>query len=164
MKSSTVWHGHSTQPPLPAGTARKANGHLSGRRPLHLANARPFGRSKAPVGLLLLRYALQMRSHPKPCLKRTRRNCVNLTQFLSTAARIPRTPLISKSFFFLVLQQKPQNDFQSCRVCADPPSIVPMVLAGIPSDSGMLLSVELGVSSGSRPVKVRMISLLFAVN
>ena len=29
--------------------------HLSGRRPLHLANARPFGRSKAPLGLLLLR-------------------------------------------------------------------------------------------------------------
>ena len=30
-------------------------GHLSGRRPLHLANARPFCRSKAPLGLLLLR-------------------------------------------------------------------------------------------------------------
>ena len=30
-------------------------GHLSGRRPLHLANARPLGRSKAPLGLLLLR-------------------------------------------------------------------------------------------------------------
>ena len=55
MKSSTVWRGHSTRPSLPAGTARKANGHLSGRRPLHLANARPFGRSKAPLGLLLLR-------------------------------------------------------------------------------------------------------------
>ena len=40
---------------LPAGTARKGNGHLSGQRPLHLANARPFGRSKAPLGLLLLR-------------------------------------------------------------------------------------------------------------
>ena len=55
MKSSTVWHGHSTRPSLPAGTARKVSGHLSGRRPLHLANARPFGRSKAPLGLLLLR-------------------------------------------------------------------------------------------------------------
>ena len=55
MKSLTVWHGHSTRPSLPAGTARKARGHLSGRRPLHLANARPFGRSKAPLGLLLLR-------------------------------------------------------------------------------------------------------------
>ena len=55
MKSSTVWHGHSTRPSLPAGTARKDSGHLSGRRPLHLANARPFGRSKAPLGLLLLR-------------------------------------------------------------------------------------------------------------
>ena len=28
---------------------------LVGWRPLHLANARPFGRSKAPLGLLLLR-------------------------------------------------------------------------------------------------------------
>ena len=55
MKSSTVWRGHSTQPSLPAGTARKGSGHLSGRRPFHLANARPFGRSKAPLGLLLLR-------------------------------------------------------------------------------------------------------------
>ena len=55
MKSSTVWHGHSTRPSLPVGTARKANGHLSGWRLLHLANARPFGRSKAPLGLLLLR-------------------------------------------------------------------------------------------------------------
>ena len=55
MKSSTVWHGHSIRPSLPAGTARKGNGHLSGQRPLHLANARPFGRSKAPLGLSLLR-------------------------------------------------------------------------------------------------------------
>ena len=62
MKSSTVWHGHSTQPSLPAGTARKASGHLSGRRPLHLANARPFGRSKAPLGLSLLRCAAQTRA------------------------------------------------------------------------------------------------------
>ena len=36
MKPSNVWHGHSTRPSLPAGTARKGNGHLSGRRPLHL--------------------------------------------------------------------------------------------------------------------------------
>ena len=33
MKSSTVWHGHSTRPSLPAGTARKASGSLPrGRR------------------------------------------------------------------------------------------------------------------------------------
>ena len=62
MKSSTVWHGHSTQPSLPAGTARKTSGHLSGRRPLHLANARPFGRLKAPLGLSLLRCASQTRA------------------------------------------------------------------------------------------------------
>ena len=62
MKSSTVWHGHSTQPSLPAGTARKGSGHLSGRRPLHLANARPFSRLKAPLGLSLLRCAAQTRA------------------------------------------------------------------------------------------------------
>ena len=62
MKSSTVWHGHSTRPSLPAGTVRKASGHLSGRRPLHLANARPFGRLKAPLGLSLLRCAAQTRA------------------------------------------------------------------------------------------------------
>ena len=62
MKSSTVWHGHSTRPSLPAGTARKDSGHLSGRRPLHLANARPFGRLKAPLGLSLLRCAAQTRA------------------------------------------------------------------------------------------------------
>ena len=69
MKSSTVWHGHSTQPSLPAGTARKGSGHLSGRRPLHLANARPFGRLKAPLGLSLLRCAAQTRA----CLGRQSR-------------------------------------------------------------------------------------------
>ena len=62
MKSLTVWRGHSTRPSLPAGTARKASGHLSGRRPLHLANARPFGRLKAPLGLSLLRCAAQTRA------------------------------------------------------------------------------------------------------
>ena len=62
MKPSNVWHGHSTRPSLPAGTARKASGHLSGRRPLHLANARPFGRLKAPLGLSLLRCAAQTRA------------------------------------------------------------------------------------------------------
>ena len=62
MKSSTVWHGHSTRPSLPSGTARRASGHLSGRRPLHLANARPFGRLKAPPGLSLLSCAAQTRA------------------------------------------------------------------------------------------------------
>ena len=62
MKSLTVWRGHSIRPSLPAGTARKASGHLSGRRPLHLAHARPFGRLKAPLGLSLLRCAAQTRA------------------------------------------------------------------------------------------------------
>ena len=35
---------------------------LVGARPLHLANARPFGRLKAPLGLSLLRCAAQTRA------------------------------------------------------------------------------------------------------
>ena len=35
---------------------------LVGARPLHLANARPLGRSKAPLGLSLLRCAAQTRA------------------------------------------------------------------------------------------------------
>ena len=35
---------------------------LVGARPLHLANARPFGRLKAPLGLSLLRFAAQTRT------------------------------------------------------------------------------------------------------
>ena len=62
MKPLNVWHGHSTRRFLSAGTARKGNSHLSGQRPLHLANARPFGRLKAPLGLSLLRCAAQTRA------------------------------------------------------------------------------------------------------
>ena len=76
MKSLTIWHGHSTRPSLPAGTARKVSGHLSGRRPLHLANARPFGRLKAPLGLSLLRCAAQTRA----CLGRRSRLIMQTTK------------------------------------------------------------------------------------
>ena len=76
MKSLTVWHGHSTRPSLSAGTARKASGHLSGQRPLHLANARPFGRLKAPLGLSLLRCAAQTRA----CLGRRNRLIMQTTK------------------------------------------------------------------------------------
>ncbi len=52
MKSSTVWHGHSTQPSLPAGTARKVSGHLSGRGPSILL--RKTVRSlKSPTGAFI---------------------------------------------------------------------------------------------------------------
>ena len=37
MKPSTVWHGHSTQPSLPAGTARKGKENL------------PRGRQSRPI-------------------------------------------------------------------------------------------------------------------
>lgn len=37
MKSSTIWHEHSTRPSLPAGTARKVSGSL------------PHGRRNRPI-------------------------------------------------------------------------------------------------------------------
>ena len=61
MKSLTVWHGHSTRLSLPAGTARKASGHLSGQRP-SICCRRPRCRLKAPLGLSLLRCAAQTRA------------------------------------------------------------------------------------------------------
>jgi len=58
MKSLTVWRGHSTRPSLPAGTARKDSGHLSGRGPSILL--RKTVRSlKSPTGAFIapLRFA-----------------------------------------------------------------------------------------------------------
>ena len=50
---------------------------LVGARPLHLADARPFGRLKAPLGLSLFRFASQTRIYkiifPLILPKRTRR-------------------------------------------------------------------------------------------
>ena len=59
MKSSTVWHGHSTRPSLPAGTARKARGSLPrGRRnrlilpPAKRNRAFPMGNALLYISLL----------------------------------------------------------------------------------------------------------------
>ena len=52
---------HSTRSSLPAGTARKASGHLSGQRP-SICCRRPRCRLKAPLGLSLLRCASQTRA------------------------------------------------------------------------------------------------------
>ena len=49
---------------------------LVGARPLHLANARPFGRLKAPLGLSLLRCAAQTRA----CLGRRNRLIMQTTK------------------------------------------------------------------------------------
>ena len=48
--------------PNPAGN-EYGKLELVGAKPLHLANARPFGRLKAPLGLSLLRFAAQTRSY-----------------------------------------------------------------------------------------------------
>ena len=72
MKSSTVWHGHSTRPSLPAGTARKASGHLSGRGPSILL--RKTVRSlKSPTGAFV---AAQTRA----CLGRQSRLIMQTTK------------------------------------------------------------------------------------
>ena len=66
-------------------TIRKHLSNLSGQRP-SICCRRPRCRLKAPLGLSLLRCAAQTRFHPKPCLERTRRNCVKLTQFLRSSS------------------------------------------------------------------------------
>ena len=58
MKSLTVWHGHSTQPSLPAGTARKASGSLPRGRRNKLITL-PAKRNRAfPTGNALLYISL----------------------------------------------------------------------------------------------------------
>ena len=58
MKSSTVWHGHSTRPSLPAGTARKASGSLLRGRRNRLITP-PAKRNRAfPTGNALLYISL----------------------------------------------------------------------------------------------------------
>ena len=58
MKSSTVWRGHSTQPSLPAGTARKANESLPHGRQSRLITP-PSKKNRAfPTGNALLYISL----------------------------------------------------------------------------------------------------------
>ena len=124
MKSLTVWRGHSTRPSLSAGTARKASGHLSGRRPLHLANARPFGRLKAPLGLSLLRCAAETRA----CLWQAEQahHANNEKQKVPTGAFLPRgTQSAGHGLFESALlllhkihaKQKGQHPIRCCPWC-----------------------------------------------
>jgi len=53
MKSSTVWHGHSTRPSLPAGTARKVKENLPHGRQNRLILQEEKNR-KFPLGNALL--------------------------------------------------------------------------------------------------------------
>ncbi len=58
MKSSTVWHGHSTRPSLPAGTVRKARGSLPHGRQSRLITP-PAKKNRAfPTGNALLYISL----------------------------------------------------------------------------------------------------------
>ena len=113
MKSSTVWHGHSTRPSLPAGTARKARGSLPRGRQSRLILQEKKNRA-FPTGNALLYISLSYvdfgRVRPAgrtlffcytpdvPSRISHRRNCVNLTQFLSTTARTPHAYFKSNRF------------------------------------------------------------------
>ena len=57
MKSLTVWHGHSTQPSLPAGTARKVNGSLPRGRRSRLIISQAKKNRAFPVGNALFLFA-----------------------------------------------------------------------------------------------------------
>ncbi len=104
MKSSTVWHGHSTRPSLPAGTARKAERSLPRGRRNRLITP-PAKRNRAfPTGNALLYISLSYvdfgRVRPiqeahlsclfSPPIILTayscRKNRVNLTQFLRSSS------------------------------------------------------------------------------
>ena len=144
MKSSTIWHGHSTRPSLPVGTARKASGHLSGRRPLHLANARPFGRSKAPLGLLLLRkrelaYGRRNRLITLPVKKNRAFPTGNALLYISLSyvdfCRV--RPIQGRTLFFAMLHHFPRAASGILRQHgsgsdAAHPDIVPVFCAGMP--------------------------------
>ena len=58
MKSSTVWHGHSTQPSLPAGTARKGKENLLHGRRNRLITPSVKKNRKFPLGNSLLYISL----------------------------------------------------------------------------------------------------------
>ena len=73
MKSLTVWHGRSTRPSLPVGTARKANGSLlHGRRsrlitpPAKKSRAFPMGNALLYISLLFVVFGRvrPFRAHP----------------------------------------------------------------------------------------------------
>ena len=83
MQSFTGLHSPTTHPNF------TSNRELVGARPLHLANARPFGRLKAPLGLSLLRCAAQTRicrgEAPPSCLRKTVRSLKSPTgAFIAT--------------------------------------------------------------------------------
>ena len=58
MKSSTVWHGHSIRPSLPAGTARKASASLPRGRQSRLITPPAKRNSAFPTGNALLYISL----------------------------------------------------------------------------------------------------------
>ena len=146
MKPSNVWHGHSTRPSLPAGTARKGNGHLSGRGP-SICCRRPFGRSKAPLGLLLLRkheFALAGRAgsshYQQRETERSRRGtpcCTYRYRLWSFAGCVLFGGAPCFFFFFTMLHHFPRaasgilHQHESGSDAAHP-GIVPIFCAGMP--------------------------------
>ena len=97
---------------------------LVGARPLHLANARPFGRLKAPLGLSLLRCASQTRA----CLWQAEQahHANNEKQKVPTGAFLPRGTQSAGHGLFeshsLLLhkihaKQKEQHPIRCCSWC-----------------------------------------------
>ena len=58
MKPSNVWHGHSTRPSLPAGTARKAKENLPHGRQNRLITQTKKKSRKFPLGNSLVYISL----------------------------------------------------------------------------------------------------------
>ena len=113
MKSSTVWHGHSTRPSLPVGTARKDSGSLPHGRRNRLITP-PAKRNRAfPAGNALLYISL------------------------SSVAFGRVRPIRGRTLFFTVLHHFPraasdtprQHGSGSDAACS---GIVPVFCAGMP--------------------------------
>ena len=120
---------------------------LVGARPLHLANARPFGRLKAPLGLSLLRCAAQTRaclwqaeqahhttSKEKQSVPDGERPIVHIT-IVCGFFRV--RPIQGRTLFFTMLHHFPRAASGILRQHgsgsdAAHPGIVPVFCAGMP--------------------------------
>ena len=105
MQSFTGLHSPTTHPNF------TSNRELVGARPLHLANARPFGRLKAPLGLSLLRCAAQTRicrgEAPPSCLRKTVRSLKSPTgAFIAT---LRKRELLRIRYFRQLARKKDGN-------------------------------------------------------
>ena len=144
MKSSTVWHGHSTRPSLPAGTARKGSGSLPrGRRNKFIIppakKNRAFPTGNALLYISLLSVALIASFTSSAILNNLFAICnsrlLPTNQIVNCDGRV--RPIQERTLFFTILHRflraasgiRHQHGSESD---AAHPGIVPIFCAGMP--------------------------------